>query len=138
MLRELAWLHTQMNRELRETFAPLFALFEIKTIVLCLRNRAIGRTGEITRLLARSLLADEVKAILLRGPEVRSTITALGFPEDEDLPAFHSSRRRNRDRFDRAAGALLSAKKTGRGNRHRRSCRLRRGRSIPALHLRDE
>ena len=56
MLRELAWLHTQMNRELRETFAPLFALFEIKTIVLCLRNRAIGRTGEITRLLAAERL----------------------------------------------------------------------------------
>lgn len=90
LLRELAWLYTQMNRELRQTFAPLFALFEIKTIVLCLRNRAIGRTRQIARLLDRSLLADDVKAILLRGPDVRSTIAALGLPQDEDLPAFEN------------------------------------------------
>lgn len=90
LLRELAWLHTQMNRKLRETFAPLFALFEIKTIVLCLRNRAIGRAGELAHLLERSLLADDVKAILLRGPDVRSTIAALDLPQDEDLPAFET------------------------------------------------
>lgn len=61
LLRELEWLHAQMNRHLRETFAPLFALFEIKTIVLCMRNRALGRTGEIARLLEHSLLAGPVK-----------------------------------------------------------------------------
>lgn len=90
LLRELAWLHAQMNRELRDTFAPLFALFEIKTIMLCLRNRAIGRAGEIARLLERSLLADDVKAFLLRGPDVRFTIAALGLPQNEDLPAFEN------------------------------------------------
>ena len=81
-LAELAWLHVQMNRNLRETFAPLFALFEIKTIVLCLRNKAAERTVEVTRLLEPSLLREEVKDIL-RGPGgVRATIAAA-FPELE-------------------------------------------------------
>ena len=77
LLRELEWLHAQMNHRLRDMFAPLFALFEIKTIVLCLRNKAIRRTTEIERLLERSLLADRLKEILLRGTDVRSTIAAL-------------------------------------------------------------
>ncbi len=77
LLRELEWLHDQMNQALGDTFAPLFALFELKTIVLCLRNRAAGRTIDVERLLGRSLLADEVRGILLRGPDVRSTVGTL-------------------------------------------------------------
>ena len=73
-LAELQWLHTQMNRELRDTFAPLFALFEMKTIVLCLRNKAIGRPAEIERLLHRSLLADDIRESLTNEPDVRSAI----------------------------------------------------------------
>ena len=71
-----------MNRQLRGSFAPLFGLFEIKTIVLCLRNRAIGRSGRVESLLAPSLLADELKEILLREAGVRATISAA-FPELE-------------------------------------------------------
>ncbi|HUJ14242.1 MAG TPA: V-type ATPase subunit [Thermoanaerobaculia bacterium] len=73
-LAELQWLHAQMNRELRDTFAPLFALFEMKTIVLCLRNKAIGRPAEIERLLHRSLLADDIRESLTSEPDVRSAI----------------------------------------------------------------
>lgn len=76
-LAELEWLHAQMNRGLRDQFAPLFALFEIKTIVLVLRNKAIRRTAQIERLLAPSLLAADVKEILMRAPDVRSAIAAL-------------------------------------------------------------
>ncbi|HEX6639858.1 MAG TPA: hypothetical protein VF215_02035, partial [Thermoanaerobaculia bacterium] len=47
--------------------------------------------AQITRLLERSLLADDVKAILLRGPDVHSTIAALGLPKDEELPAFENA-----------------------------------------------
>jgi vacuolar-type H+-ATPase subunit C/Vma6 len=77
LLRELEWLHGQMNPALREAFAPLFGLFEIKTIVLCLRNRGIGRTAEIERLLERSLLAEPLQAILRRPADVRSAVAAL-------------------------------------------------------------
>ena len=91
LLRELEWLHAQMNRDLRDAFAPLFALFEIKTIVLCLRNRALGRTSEIARLVVRSLLAEDVKQTLLQGPDVRSTIAALGFREESNLLTFENA-----------------------------------------------
>ena len=85
LLREIEWLHGQMNRGLRDGFAPLFALFEIKTVVLCLRNKAVRRTAEIERLLRRSLLAGRYKEILLQGADLPSTIAALaealGAPE---------------------------------------------------------
>lgn len=76
-LREMAWLHAQMNANLRETFTPLFALFEIKTIVLCLRNKAVLRSGEVQRLLKRSLLSAEIQEILLRPIDLQSTMQAL-------------------------------------------------------------
>jgi vacuolar-type H+-ATPase subunit C/Vma6 len=82
-LAELEWLHVQMNRGLRETFAPLFALFEIKTIVLCLRNKAAERTAEVTRLLDRSLLCQEVRNTLRGNAGVRATIAAA-FPDLEN------------------------------------------------------
>lgn len=85
LLRELEWLHAQMNREMRATLAPLFALLEVKTIVLCLRNRAIGRTNEAARLLERSLLSDRVKETLLHGRDLRSTIAALGIDYEGNL-----------------------------------------------------
>lgn len=85
-LHELAWLHAQMNRGLRRTFAPLFGLFEIKTIVLCLRNKAVGRTAEVERLLATSLLSEPLKEVLRGRADVRGTIAAV-FPELEAVYA---------------------------------------------------
>lgn len=66
-----------MNRRLRDIFAPVFLLFELKTIVLCLRNKAIQRTVNIEILLARSLLAEHLQELLRREADVRSTIAAL-------------------------------------------------------------
>lgn len=66
-----------MNRGLRAAFTPLFGLFEIKTIVLCLRNKAIGRMTEVERLLRRSLLSPSVKEILMAARDVRATIGEL-------------------------------------------------------------
>lgn len=95
-LAELQWLHAQMNRGLRAQFAPLFALFEIKTIVLALRNKAIRRTAQMERLLARSLLAGDVKESLLRAMDVRAAIAALSEPlasvyDEGNLPAFEDA-----------------------------------------------
>ena len=77
MLREFDWLHRQMDRTLRARFAPVFALFELKTIVLCLRNRAIRRTAEVNRLLARSLLAEPVQQALRRDAETGAAVGAV-------------------------------------------------------------
>lgn len=106
MLREFDWLQSQMDRTLRSLFAPVFALFELKTIVLCLRNKAIRRTAEVDRLLARSLLAEPVQRALrcdaTTGTSAGAVIDALagvsvGFRElrtafaDEGLKGFENA-----------------------------------------------
>lgn len=77
MLREFDWLHSQMDRSLRARYAAVFALFELKTIVLCLRNKAIERAAEVDRLLARSLLAESVQRALRSGAQTSATVDAV-------------------------------------------------------------
>lgn len=66
-----------MNHGLRECFAPVFGLFELKTIVLGVRNKAAQRTVEIERLLECSLLSDRLRQALREPPDVRSTVAAV-------------------------------------------------------------
>ena len=77
LLNELEWLYGQMSRGLRERFASVFVLLELKTIVLCLRNKEAGRVSEIDTLLAHTSLADSVRQELRGRADVRSSITAL-------------------------------------------------------------
>lgn len=77
LLSELQWLYGQMNRGLRECFAPVFVLLELKTIVLCLRNKEAGRVTQIDTLLTHTLLADLLRQVLRDQPDVRSSITTL-------------------------------------------------------------
>ena len=77
LLSELEWLYGQMNRGLRERFASVFVLLELKTIVLCLRNKEAGRATEIDTLLTHTLLADSLRRALRDPPDVRSSIAAL-------------------------------------------------------------
>ena len=74
LLAEMEWLHGQMNGRLRRCLGPVLALFELKTIVLCVRNKAAERAGEVERLLARSLLGDRLKLALRTSPDVRSAV----------------------------------------------------------------
>ncbi|MGB5105019.1 MAG: V-type ATPase subunit [Steroidobacteraceae bacterium] len=76
LLGEFEWLYRQMNRALRERFAPVFVLFELKTIVLCVRNKAARRSAEIERLLEPSLLSDSLRQALSRPPDVGATVAA--------------------------------------------------------------
>lgn len=66
-----------MNHGLRNTFAPVFILFELKTMILCLRNKTIQKFINIEILLARSLLAEHLQQLLRRETDIRSTIAAL-------------------------------------------------------------
>ncbi len=77
LLNELEWLYGQMNRALRECFAPVFVMLELKTIVLCLRNKEADRATEIHMLLTHTLLADSVRQALRDQPDVHSSITTL-------------------------------------------------------------
>lgn len=77
LLAEFEWLYGQMNRPLRARLGPVFVLFELKTIVLCVRSKAAHRLGEVERLLARSLLAEPLQQALRHEPDVRSTVVAV-------------------------------------------------------------
>lgn len=86
LLAEFEWLYAQMNRPLRRRLAPVFGLFELKTIVLCVRSKAAHRSSEIAGLLARSLLADALRQALAREPDVRATVVAVAEIVARDAP----------------------------------------------------
>ena len=77
-LDELQWLYRQMDARLREASAPLFGLFEMKTIVLCLRNASLDRVEAQRRLLERSLLSAPLRDILGQRRHVGAIVAALG------------------------------------------------------------
>lgn len=77
-LEEQAWLFRQMDEGLREANAPLLGLFEMKTIVLCLRNASLDRVAVQQRLLERSLLSAELRDILGQRRQVGAIVAALG------------------------------------------------------------
>ena len=66
-----------MDRSLRKTFVPLFGLYELKTIVLCLRQKAVENTTAVAALLGPSLLSDTLKDVLRGQGDTRSTIANL-------------------------------------------------------------
>jgi len=77
LLAEFDWLRTQMNPGLRQCLAPVFTLFAIKTLVLCLRNKAAERHGTVGRLLRHDLFADEMRDALTAAPDVGSAVTLV-------------------------------------------------------------
>jgi len=77
LLTEYDWLRRQMTPHLRRDFAPVFMLFGIKTLVLCLRNKAAERHAELERLLRHELLDDELRDALLRAPEAGAAATVI-------------------------------------------------------------
>ena len=77
LLGEYAWLYAQLDERMRARLAPAFALFELKTLVLCLRNIDAGRREEVARLLRHSLLAEPVVRALRAAGDVRTALAAL-------------------------------------------------------------
>lgn len=76
-LRELGWLRNQEDRRLRTSVDPMFGLFELKTVVLCLRNKAVQRNADIARLLAASQLADALRRTLLHARDVPEAVASI-------------------------------------------------------------
>ena len=77
MRREFRWVYRQMNERLRQTFAPLFLWFELRTIILCLRFRRGGERGKAASLLPASLLAKPVQQALTEDGEPAAVMDAL-------------------------------------------------------------
>jgi len=91
LLNELEWLYGQMDRTLRECLASVFVLLELKTIVLCLRNKEAGRVTEIDTLLTHTLLADSLRQVLRGQSDVRSSITTLIETTEGALPGLREA-----------------------------------------------
>ena len=86
-LRELGWLRGQMNRRLRTSVDPVLGLFELKTVVLCLRCKALQRDAEIARLLAASQVSDALRRALLQEADVPAAVASMAValePADDD------------------------------------------------------
>jgi hypothetical protein len=78
LLHEHAWLRAQMDRRLRQYLDPVFVLFELKTIVLCLRCKSARRDAEVARLLADSQLPGALQRVLLSDADVPTVIADIG------------------------------------------------------------
>jgi vacuolar-type H+-ATPase subunit C/Vma6 len=77
LLAEFDWLRRQMNPRLRRDLAPVFTLFVIKTLVLCLRNKAAERQATVERLLHHELLAEELRDAVVSAPEPGAAVAAV-------------------------------------------------------------
>lgn len=77
MLREFAWLYAQMEQGTRLTFAPLFLYFELRTVVLCLRQRLAGDGGNCAQLLRFTLLSPQVQRVLQAEHDTPAAISEL-------------------------------------------------------------
>lgn len=77
LLREYSWVYSQMDNAGRENFSPYFAWFELRTLMMCLRNRVAKNTGIIKEMLEFSLFSGVVKHILTDEEDPSSALAAL-------------------------------------------------------------
>lgn len=88
LLKELSWVYRQLNNRLRAIFAPLFLSFEVRTLILCLRNKAARDMGKVAELLNYSLLCDEIRQALLAEEEFAKTIKSVAGRLTQFSPQF--------------------------------------------------
>ncbi|HEX8027407.1 MAG TPA: hypothetical protein VF491_03050 [Vicinamibacterales bacterium] len=88
-LSELNWLFRQMNARMRVDYSPLFALFEIKTMVLCLRAAALPRVEPRGQLLERSVLSSRLREILMMPRPLGELVASLGAELSAVAPDFN-------------------------------------------------
>jgi len=77
LLHEFAWVYGQLDDAAREVFAPFFTWFELKTLILCLRNKAAKNSVKIKELLTASLLAENLQKILAGERDAFAAVAAV-------------------------------------------------------------
>ena len=77
LLRELAWLYSQMEITTRSAFAPLFLYLELRTVILCLRLRLAGNGAGCRELLRFTLLSARVQGMLLAEHDAQTVVGEL-------------------------------------------------------------
>ncbi len=88
LLKENAWLFRQMNCKLRRLFAPVFTFFEIRTLLLGLRNRMARESGRVEELLEWSLLDEQVLKPLRNSQEEATAMAGLAGQLSREAPEF--------------------------------------------------
>lgn len=103
LLQEFAWLYGQMDQRLRDIFSPVFIYFELRTLILCLRNKVERNDRKIEALLRHTLLAEKVQKTLTAEDGLSATVNAVagvlaacvrrfgrlrGMYREEGLPGF--------------------------------------------------
>jgi vacuolar-type H+-ATPase subunit C/Vma6 len=76
-LCEFAWLYSQMEKETRVIFAPLFLYFELRTVILCLRQRLAGDGRGCAELLRFTLLSPKVRRVLQAESDLPTAVGEL-------------------------------------------------------------
>lgn len=77
LLQEYSWVYSQMDNAGRDIFVPYFVWFELRTLILCLRNRVARNTGIVKEILECSLLSGLVKHILTDENDLSAALAAL-------------------------------------------------------------
>lgn len=77
LLKRYRWLYSEMNDRLREVFWPYFLLYELKTLIICLRYIKTGHNEDAEELLRLSLLSSEIRDIVLFSEDLDTTIRRL-------------------------------------------------------------
>ncbi len=77
LLREFVWLYCQMEQKMRHKFSPVFGYFELRTLILCLRNKGGRNDRKVHDLLADSLLAGKVQKVLKADEDLPHVIDAV-------------------------------------------------------------
>ena len=77
MRQEFRWVYLRMNPRVRDSFAPLFLWFELRTILISLRLRRGGESEKIAELLTDTLLARRVQLLLGEPAAGADAVTGL-------------------------------------------------------------
>ncbi len=77
LLREFNWVYCQMDEAVKYAFFPFFLHIELRTVVLCLRNKLADNSAKIGELLACSLLAGNVKNVLAGAQDVFAAVAGV-------------------------------------------------------------
>ena len=77
LLFEYSWVYHQMNRQLRETFAPFFLYAELRTMIICIRYLRELKRDTVRQMLMASLLSDEIKKMLRESDDDISAVREI-------------------------------------------------------------
>jgi vacuolar-type H+-ATPase subunit C/Vma6 len=77
LVKEFRWVYIQMNKSLRDIFAPFFLYSELRTLFICLRLLKNKKTGRVDEILSESLLSEDMKKVLRGSHDITSAVAGI-------------------------------------------------------------